>query len=62
MAIAERWLASYFNRPTFELFDYDVYGLCGDGCMMEGIFRRSGLPAQRQQTQGCGAVTCDSGY
>ena len=37
MAIAERWIASYFNRPGFELFDYDVYALCGDGCMMEGI-------------------------
>jgi transketolase len=37
MAIAARWLASYFNRPGFELFDYDVYALCGDGCMMEGI-------------------------
>ena len=37
MAIAQRWLASYFNRPGFELFDYDVYALCGDGCMMEGI-------------------------
>jgi len=37
MAIAERWLASYFNRPGFELFDYDVYALCGDGCLMEGI-------------------------
>jgi transketolase len=37
MAIAERWLASYFNRPGFELFAYDVYALCGDGCMMEGI-------------------------
>jgi transketolase len=37
MAVAERWLASYFNRPGFELFDYDVYALCGDGCMMEGI-------------------------
>ena len=37
MAIAERWLAAYFNRPEFELFDYDVYALCGDGCMMEGI-------------------------
>jgi transketolase len=37
MAIAERWLASYFNRPDFELFDYDVYALCGDGCMMEGL-------------------------
>ena len=30
------WLAS-FNRPGFDLFDYDVYALCGDGCMMEGI-------------------------
>jgi transketolase len=37
MAIAERWLARYFNRPGFELFDYDIYALCGDGCMMEGI-------------------------
>jgi transketolase len=30
-------LATYFNRPGFELFDYDVYALCGDACMMEGI-------------------------
>jgi transketolase len=37
MAIAARWLASYFNRPDFELFNYDVYALAGDGCMMEGI-------------------------
>jgi transketolase len=37
MAIASRWLGSYFNRPAFELFDFDVYALCGDGDMMEGI-------------------------
>ncbi len=37
MAIAARWFRSYFNRPNFNLFDYDVYALCGDGCMMEGI-------------------------
>jgi transketolase len=37
MAIAGRWLASCFNRPGFDLFDYDVYALCGDGCMMEGL-------------------------
>jgi transketolase len=37
MAMAARWQASYFNRPGFELFDYDVYALCGDGCMMEGV-------------------------
>ncbi len=37
MAIAAKWLARYFNRPGFDLFGYDVYALCGDGCMMEGI-------------------------
>ena len=37
MAIAARWFASTFNRPGYELLDYDVYALCGDGCMMEGI-------------------------
>ena len=37
MAIAERWMASYFNRPGFELFNYNVYALCGDGDMMEGV-------------------------
>ncbi len=37
MAIAAKWLAAYFNRPGFEMFDYDVYALAGDGCMMEGV-------------------------
>ncbi len=37
MAVAERWMAAHFNRPGFEMFDYDVYALCGDGCMMEGV-------------------------
>jgi transketolase len=37
MAIAGEWLASYFNRPSFEMFGYDVYALAGDGCMMEGV-------------------------
>jgi transketolase len=37
MAIAERALAARFNRPGFTLFDHDVYVLCGDGDMMEGI-------------------------
>ena len=37
MAVAERWLAKYFNRPDFEIFNYNVYALCGDGCMMEGV-------------------------
>ena len=37
MAIAGLWQAATFNRPGYELFDYDVYALAGDGCLMEGI-------------------------
>ena len=37
MAIAGRWQAAHFNRPGFELFDYDVYALAGDGDLMEGV-------------------------
>jgi transketolase len=37
MAIAEKWLESRYNRPGFEIFDYDVYAICGDGCLMEGV-------------------------
>jgi transketolase len=37
MAIAGRWQAAHFNRPGFEVFDYDVYALCGDGDLMEGV-------------------------
>jgi transketolase len=37
MAIAQRWLAARYNRPGFEVFDYDVYAVCGDGCLMEGV-------------------------
>jgi transketolase len=37
MAIARDWLAQHFNRPGYDVFDYNVYALCGDGCMMEGI-------------------------
>ena len=37
MAMASKWLAATYNRPDFEMFNYDVYALGGDGCMMEGI-------------------------
>jgi len=37
MAMAERYLASRYNRPGFPLFDYNVYAICGDGDMMEGV-------------------------
>ena len=37
MAMAGEWMAATFNCPGFEMFDYDTYALCGDGCMMEGV-------------------------
>lgn len=37
MAIAQKYLASYFNREGFRLFDYKIYVIAGDGCMQEGI-------------------------
>ena len=37
MAIAQKWLASRYNRPGFAIFDYNIYAVCGDGCMMEGV-------------------------
>ena len=37
MAIAGKWLAAHFNQSGFEIFDYNVYALCGDGDMMEGV-------------------------
>jgi transketolase len=37
MAIAQQWQAATFNRPGFNLIDHDVYALCGDGDLMEGI-------------------------
>ncbi len=37
MAIARKWLASRYNREGFPIFDYNIYAICGDGCLMEGI-------------------------
>jgi transketolase len=37
MAIAEKWLSNRYNRPGREIFDYNIYAVCGDGCMMEGV-------------------------
>src|SRR5438477_1604740 len=37
MAIAQKWLAHGYNRPGFDIFDYHIYAVCGDGCMMEGV-------------------------
>jgi transketolase len=37
MAIAGKWQGARYNRPGFELFDFDVYAIAGDGCFMEGV-------------------------
>ena len=37
MAIAQKWLAGRYNRPGFDIFDYNIYTVCGDGCLMEGV-------------------------
>src|ERR1700746_2208958 len=37
MAIARKWLGSRYNKPGFDLFDYNIYAICGDGCCMEGV-------------------------
>ncbi len=37
MAIGQKWLANHFNRSGFDIFDYNIYTVCGDGDMMEGI-------------------------
>lgn len=41
MAIASRWMSTYFNRPGFDMINYNVYVLCGDGDMMEGVSSES---------------------
>jgi transketolase len=37
MAIGEKWLANRYNREGFDIFDYRIYAVCGDGDMMEGV-------------------------
>ncbi len=36
-AMAQKWMASHFNKPGFNIIDYKIFSLAGDGCMMEGI-------------------------
>ena len=37
MAIASRWQAANLNRPDFEILDFNVYAICSDGDLMEGV-------------------------
>jgi transketolase len=37
MAMAERYLAETFNRPGFNVVDYNIFGIVSDGDIMEGV-------------------------
>jgi len=37
MALAERWLATRFNRPGFEIVNHYTYVIASDGDLMEGV-------------------------
>ncbi len=49
MAIGAKWMAQYFNRPEFDMIDYNVYSLCGDGDMMEGVTSEAASLAGHQK-------------
>ncbi len=49
MAIAEQYLATRYNRPGHTIVDHYSYGICGDGDLMEGVSRRSGLAGRAPQ-------------
>jgi transketolase len=49
MALAGKWQAAHFNRPGFELFDYDVYVFCSDGDLMEGVSHEAASIAGHQR-------------
>src|SRR6476659_8883339 len=51
MAIGGLWEAATFNRPGFEIFDYDVYVICGDGDLMEGVSGEAASIAGNQRLQ-----------
>jgi len=49
MALAERWLASRFNRPDHSIVDHFTYAICSDGDLMEGISHEAAEMAAHQK-------------
>ena len=49
MAVASKWLAARYNAPGFEIFDFDVYTVCGDGDLEEGVSNEAASLAGHQQ-------------
>jgi len=49
MAVASKWLAARYNAPGFEIFDFDVYTVCGDGDLEEGVSNEAASIAGHQQ-------------
>ncbi len=61
MAIASKWLAATYNRPGFELFDFDTYALCGDGDLMEGVASEAASMAGHMQLSNLCWIYDDNG-